>query len=333
MQYVGSCRESLLLFAAQSEVAQQKNSHPKTSLYCSNKLFSSQRRLQLDSINQTTLKMPKRKGVVDPRERKAASKLARAPNVLSTSEAMLAAKFSNDEANNRTLQQRVWRLSKTIQTTNTNNNTSQVPSVVNDGNQSTTISDITDVSNPSSTTTSASISKPKVKRLRRTATQTQQHRSNSSAVQKHLNNPTKHATKWYAAEKKKKKQGKKVLSAEEVCKHVNKIYETNIHHKKIGNLVNKGFIGVTPPKLGTKGQIHEFAYKSIFQAFDSHIKINQFNGNAGENTRKKIASRLNIVIGKQQSEKLSFKLLDRILISTGCDILVAKCNTQEERRI
>ncbi len=39
------------------------------------------------------------------------------------------------------------------------------------------------------------------------------------------------------------------------------------------------------------------------------------------------------MIGKQHSEKISYKLLDRILISTGCDILVAKCNTQEERRI
>ncbi len=98
----------------------------------------------------------------------------------------------------------------------------------------------------------ASISKPKVKHLQRIATQTQQHRSNSAAVQKHLNNPTKHAIKWYTAEKKTKKQGEKGLSDEEVCKCVNKIYETNIHHKKIGNLVTKGFIGVTPPKPGAK---------------------------------------------------------------------------------
>ncbi len=282
--------------------------------------------------------MPKRRGEVDPRERKAASKLTRAPNVLSTLEAMLAAKFSEAEANNRTLQQRVWWLSKSIlilSPTKTKNNTfqepSQVLSVINGGNQSTNVSDITDESVPPSTATT--ISKPIVKKQQQTATQTQQHRSNTAAVQKHYNNATKHATKWYAAEKEEKAHGKKGLLAEEVCKRVNKTYDTNLHQKRIGNLVTKGYIGITPPKPGAKSDIPTIVYKSICQAFDSHIKINQFNGKAEENTRKKLAARLNMVIGKPESNKLSYKLLDHVLVSTGCNILAAKCNTQEERRI
>ncbi len=81
-------------FIAQTVVSWQKISLPKTHFYCSNKLFSSQKRLQLDSIKQTPLKMFKRRVEVDPREMKAASKLACTPNVLSTSEPMSAAKFS-----------------------------------------------------------------------------------------------------------------------------------------------------------------------------------------------------------------------------------------------
>ncbi len=127
-----------------------------------------------------------------------------------------------------------------------------------------------------------------MKHLQRTATQIQQHRSNSVAVQKHLINATKHATKWYSAEKKREAQGKNDLLAIEVCKHVNKTYETNIHGKRIGHLVNKGYIDVTPLKQGPKGDIPAIAYKTICRAFDTHIKINQFNGNAEENTPKNL---------------------------------------------
>ncbi len=236
--------------------------------------------------------MPKRRGEVNPRERKAALKLACAPNVLSTLEAMLDAKFSEAKANNCTLQQHVWWLSKSILIllTNTKNNTfqvpSQVPSVINGGNQNANVSNITDESVPPSTATF--ILKPIVKQQQRTASQTQQHRLNSAAVQKHHNNATKHATKWYAAEKEKKAQGKKGLSAEEVCKNVNETYKTNLHQKRIGNLVTKGYIGVTPPKPGAKGKIPTIAYKSICQAFNSHIKINQFIGKVEENTQKNL---------------------------------------------
>ncbi len=70
--------------------------------------------------------------------------------------------------------------------------------------------------------------------------QTQQ-RSNFAFAQKNFNNALRHATKWYAAENEKKSQGKRGLLAGEVCKHINKTYNTNLHCKKIGNLVTKGW--------------------------------------------------------------------------------------------
>ncbi len=106
MQYVVSCRESYLVcFATQSVVARKQFTAKNILLL----LFSSQRQLQLDSIEEAPLKMPKRRVEVDPRERKAALKLAHAPNVLSASEAMLAVKFSMEEAKNFTVQQWIWQ--------------------------------------------------------------------------------------------------------------------------------------------------------------------------------------------------------------------------------
>ncbi len=209
-------------------------------------------------------------------------------------------------------------------TTNSKNNTSQVPSqvssVINEENQGINVSNITDRSYPQST--SSTISKLKVKHVQRTALLAQQHRSNLSADQKHFINVTNHATKWYSVEKEKTALGKKRLSAEEVCRYINKTYKTNLHHKRIGNLVAKGFIGVTLPKQGVKGDIPTIVYKSLCEAFDSHIKTNQFNGNA-----EKLAESLNMVIGKKEYEKFYYKLLVCVLTSTGCNILGAKCHT------
>ncbi len=115
--------------------------------------------------------MSKRIWEVNPRESKAASKFAYAPNVLSVLciGGHVGCKILKPSI---TLQQCLWWLSKTIITTKSKNDTSQflsqVPSVINGGNQSTNIGDISNRNNPPST--AATISKPTVKHLRRTAT-------------------------------------------------------------------------------------------------------------------------------------------------------------------
>ncbi len=115
-----------------------------------------------------------------------------------------------------------------------------------------------------------------MKHLQSTAMQTQQQRPYVPAAQKHLINATKHLPNWHAAENEEKSQDKNCLLTEEVCKCVIKKYNANLHCKRIGNLVTKAFIGVTPPNQGVKGDIPTIVYKSIYQAFDSHIKINQY---------------------------------------------------------
>ncbi len=96
-------------------------------------------------------------------------------------------------------------------------------------------------------------------------------------------------------EKKKKAKREKGLSDEEVCNHDNKTYETNLHHKRIRNLVAKRYIGVKRPRQGVNEEIPFIVYISICQAFDSHIKSNQCYGNPEENIRKNCVAAQQVV--------------------------------------
>ncbi len=67
----------------------------------------------------------------------------------------------------------------------------------------------------------------------------------------------------------------------------------------MGNLVTKSFIGVTLPEWGVEWDISMIVYKTIYKDFNSQIKINQFNGNAEDDTQKKLAACINMVIEKK----------------------------------
>ncbi len=185
-------------FVAQSVVVWWKISLPRTLFYYISQIFLPPKWLRLDSIKWTLLKMLKWKVEVDLRKRKAASKLAWAPNVLSILEDLLAVTFSEDKADDFTLQQCVWLLLKTISMTDSKNDTSQLssqlPFAINSENQSTSVSKIT---------ARSTILKPNVKGLQRTAMQTQQQRSNFAPAQKHLNNATQHTTNGIQQRKRK----------------------------------------------------------------------------------------------------------------------------------
>ena len=81
----------------------------------------------------------------------------------------------------------------------------------------------------------------------------------------------------------------------------------NMGHVSIQGLSNdiryvskaKGLASKAPTKKGNPDQIEEFIWKSLCLAFESHVKINQLIGKGGENTRKKLAARVNQAIGKE----------------------------------
>ncbi len=84
-------------------------------------------------------------------------------------------------------------------------------------------------------------------------------------------------------------------------------------------------------KNGSSGDIPPFIYNTICSAFESHMKINQYNGRVCENVRKILAGKVNQLIGKEG--KVTHEFLNRLLRYTAIDVLATKCNSNEERRI
>lgn len=68
-------------------------------------------------------------------------------------------------------------------------------------------------------------------------------------------------------------------------------------------------------------------------AFSSYVKIDQINGRGGNSTRTILAAKINSVMGKDPSGKMSYKLLDRVLSATAISLLATKGNNVEDRRI
>ncbi len=149
----------------------------------------------------------------------------------------------------------VWQFLKTISTRNNKNDLPQLPfqvsSVINGGNKSTNVINITNRS---------TISKPNVKRLQRQC------------------NPSSWSMQQSIQQNGMQQRKRKSHKARTVC-----------WQKKSESVSTKSttptfiMIGleilwcVTPPKQGVKEDIPTIVYKSIYQAFDSHIKINQYN--------------------------------------------------------
>ncbi len=120
-----------------------------------------------------------------------------------------------------------------------------------------------------------------------------------------MNNARKHATKWYAVEKEKKSQGKKGLSTELICKHVNKTYNTNLYCIRIGNFLTKGFIGVTLSIWRVK--------KDIRTSLQLSHK-NQQSQCKHRSEHPKMTCNVSMVIEKQESDKLPYNLFDHVLL-------------------
>lgn len=127
-------------------------------------------------------------------------------------------------------------------------------------------------------------------------------------------------------------EGKGGLSSRKVCDLVNNEYGTDIKPRSVQRYVKDGLAGQSPKKNGSPGAIEKFIWNSLCAAFESHVKINQLNGKGGENSRKKLAARVNQAMGKQ-FDKIEYSLLNRLLKVTASDLLGGKATGAEERRI
>ena len=268
-----------------------------------------------------------RTSIVDSDKAKAAvSVLIRAPGI-TVREAMILAKFTEEEANTKSMQRKVSRdLQKTTEskgkanaTVSTADSVPPVEDVDFNGNESPhDVSSMTEEE-----------WKPKKHRLN--AKQKQEKREAELRAKAKFSQAHKAATKLYAAELSKGEQDG--MSSRKVEAVIKKKYKgvgpshATIHHY----VVTKGEIGTSPQKRGPSGHIPAVAYKSLCAGFATFLRINQLNCKGGVNHRGKMAP---IVAETMMVDvETAREILKRLARDTAIDLGCAKGSFAEERRV
>ena len=86
---------------------------------------------------------------------------------------------------------------------------------------------------------------------------------------------------------------------------------------------------MSPLKIGVKGDVPACAFKSLCIAFKSIICIQQINSRQGEITYKKLAARINALLGHNYRQKM----LQRILLATAKNLDSLMMHIAEDRRV
>ncbi len=112
--------------------------------------------------------------------------------------------------------------------------------------------------------------------------------------------------------RKRKKTGG--LSSVQIEAKVKKEFDgVGLSHVTIRRYISANLAGMSPLKIGVKGDVPACAFKSLCIAFESFIRIQQINSRPGEITYKKLASRINALLG----HNYKLKMLQRILLATA----------------
>ena len=133
---------------------------------------------------------------------------------------------------------------------------------------------------------------------------------NKLASLDHAKRAFKRATRWYAQEKDKPGG----LSSRQIEAKVKREYDgVGPHAATIRRYVNANLAGMSPLKIGVKGDLPPCVFKSLCVAFESFVRIQQINSRQGEITYKKLAARINALLGHNYRQKM----LQRILLATA----------------
>ncbi len=123
--------------------------------------------------------------------------------------------------------------------------------------------------------TRATQPKPKQRLIRKSARGMQKFRINKLAASDHAKRALKRATSWYAKELKKTGG----LSSYQIEAKVKKEFDgVGPHAAKIRRYINANIAGMSPLKIGVKGDVPTCAFKSLCIAFKSFVRIMQING-------------------------------------------------------
>ncbi len=135
----------------------------------------------------------------------------------------------------------------------------------------------------------------------------QKFRINKLAGPDHAKHALKRATTWYAQEKDKPSG----LLSYQIEKKVKKEYDgVGLHAATIWRYINANIAGMSPLKIGVKGNVPTFVFKSFCIAFKSFICIQQTNSHQGKITYKKLAARINALLRPIQKRTAVAAVLD-----------------------
>lgn len=241
--------------------------------------------------------------------------------------------FSQKESKDRTLQMRVRRRSEELRP---NDNSQQEPpplpalppaSTDQQLAASTTINANTPPQNAA-----VNILGPttKPKKTRKTAAAAQQERVNKRLRKEKEKNARKEATRVMAVELKKKEDGEAFLSFEDIIKNVETQYGVAPSKSSVYRDIRAGRAGMSPPKVGGNYKLEDDIFKLLCSAITSAVQINQINADEVNNRRNTLARKIADVLGHETPAK---HLLERILAETATNLIAAKGNVQEHRRI
>ena len=107
-------------------------------------------------------------------------------------------------------------------------------------------------------------------------------------------------------------------------------YEVAPSSRTITRYCKDGMAGKSPVKMGPTGNIPQFVFDTMCQAFSSMININQLNGSP-INTMKKLRARISALFG--EADNCALEVLKGLLNATAVDLLSTKCQSAEHRRI
>jgi hypothetical protein len=84
---------------------------------------------------------------------------------------------------------------------------------------------------------------------------------------------------------------------------------------------------MSPLKIGVKGDMSTCAFKSLCIAFESFVRIMQINSCQGEISYKKLASRINALLGNDYR----LKMLQRVLLAASKNLDASTMHIAEDR--
>ena len=150
-------------------------------------------------------------------------------------------------------------------------------------------------------------------------------------MSRHKNSAFKRATSLFAEQAKKPK--KQRWSANQVKDYIETEFGKghSPSARRIQQYVKDGLVGVSPLKSGRRSEIANFTFRTLINAVETFVVINQLNGRGGRMTKRVLSAKIKAVLG--DAVYCSSRMLGRVMQETTIDLMADVVHTAEQRRI